>query len=340
MHEVGHTLGMSHSSEAGEEYGDEACIMGNGYFADIGMHCYNGAKSWQMGWYASRSFTYNGEGGDWNGRLVGHVDYTNENDSSSFVVLKLDTVAVESIDYYVMFNRINSGTAESENLVMITKADESDWRSLSYLEAKLGSGESTRLANDFELTINLIDLNANPAYADISVKKLSQWDCYDQSMTVASQVEIWWGHTAVDGTWACNEWHPDKCNGACTANVPSLAVLAISKTAGSLGNWNFCSSSSQCMSGCCSGSLSGGVLACTPLGADDFDSNICKFETEDPFAFVAEDFGSEEMTIVPHQVNVTAEDDEGKEIVSSSYQVTANGILAAVSLMMLSGKWL
>ena len=94
------------------------------------------------------------------------------------------------------------------------------------------------------------------------------------------------------------------------------------------------------MSGCCSGSLSGGVLACTPLGADDFDSNICKFETEDPFAFVAEDFGSEEMTIVPHQVNVTAEDDEGKEIVSSSYQVTANGILAAVSLMMLSGKWL
>jgi hypothetical protein len=142
----------------------------------------------------------------------------NENDSSSSVVLKLDTV--DSTNYYVMFNRINSGTVESENLVMITKADESDWWSLSYLEAKLGSGESTRLANNFELMVISIDLNANPAYADISVKKLSQWDCYDQSMTVVSQVEIWWGHTAEDGTWACNEWHPDKCNGACTTNFP------------------------------------------------------------------------------------------------------------------------
>jgi len=249
-------------------------------------------------------------------------------------VLKLDTV--ESIDYYVMFNRINSGTAESENLVMITKADESDW-SLSLLEAKLGSGESKKLANDFELTIISIDLNANPAYADISVKKLSQWDCYDQSMTVASQVEIWWGHTAGDGAWACNEWHPDKCNGACTANVPVLAELALSINGGSLGDWNFCSSSSQCMSGCCSGTLSGGVLACTPLGADGFDSNICTFETDDPKSVYDE---SEGMAIVPQVVNLIAEDDESEEIVSSSSQVTATGVLAAVSLMMLSGKWL
>ncbi len=169
MHEVGHTFGMSHSSELEDEYGDDTCIMGAGAYADVGIHCYNGAKSWQMSWYAPRSYTYNGEGGDQNGRLIGCVDYTNENDSSSSVVLKLDTV--DSTNYYVMFNRINSGTAESENLVMITKADESDWWSLSYLEAKLGSGESTRLANNFELTVILIDLDASPAYADISVKK-------------------------------------------------------------------------------------------------------------------------------------------------------------------------
>jgi hypothetical protein len=51
-------------------------------------------------------------------------------------------------------------------------------------------------------------------------KSSSQWDCYDQSMTLVSQVEIWWGFMAGDGTWACNEWHPDKCNGACTAFEP------------------------------------------------------------------------------------------------------------------------
>jgi hypothetical protein len=39
-------------------------------------------------------------------------------------------------------------------------------------------------------------------------------------MTLVSQVEIWWGFMAGDGTWACNEWHPDKCNGACTAFEP------------------------------------------------------------------------------------------------------------------------
>jgi hypothetical protein len=41
-------------------------------------------------------------------------------------------------------------------------------------EAKLGSGESKRLANNVEVTVILIDLDVNPAYADISVKKLSQ----------------------------------------------------------------------------------------------------------------------------------------------------------------------
>jgi hypothetical protein len=45
---------------------------------------------------------------------------------------------------------------------------------LSYLEAKLGSGESKRLANNVEVTVILIDLDVNPAYADISVKKLPQ----------------------------------------------------------------------------------------------------------------------------------------------------------------------
>ena len=45
MHEVGHNLGMSHSSENGGEYGDESCILGGGFSENGPLTCYNGAKS-------------------------------------------------------------------------------------------------------------------------------------------------------------------------------------------------------------------------------------------------------------------------------------------------------
>ena len=41
-----------------------------------------------------------------------------------------------------------------------------------------------------------------------------------------------------------------------------------------LGDWEQCSSSSQCMNGCCSGIFSGGDLICTPL-VGWFDPNTC-----------------------------------------------------------------
>ncbi|KAL3786417.1 hypothetical protein ACHAW5_002248 [Stephanodiscus triporus] len=157
MHEVGHNLGMSHSSENGEEYGDESCIMGGGFSEDGPLLCYNSAKSWQMGWYASRNHEYNVADGIWNGRLIGQVDYANGNDITSKVVLKLNTPS--STDYYVMFNRVMSGTTESMNQVMITRTDENDYWENSNLIAKLGSGESVSLPHFYlweslELTVN------------------------------------------------------------------------------------------------------------------------------------------------------------------------------------------
>jgi hypothetical protein len=172
MHEVGHNLDMSHSSENGEEYGDEACIMGGGFSETGPLTCYNGAKSWQMGWYNSRSYDYNFENGIWKGRLIGQVDYSNPNDLTSKVVLKLNSP--DSIDsYFVMFNRIKSGTKESQNLVMVVRSDiEADPWANSELVAKLGAGQSTYL-NFFydQVTVNEINLNANPAYADVTVQR-------------------------------------------------------------------------------------------------------------------------------------------------------------------------
>ena len=190
MHEVGHNLGMGHSGEAGGwEYGDETCIMGEGFSEDGPLQCYNAAKSWQMGWFASRHHTYNIADGVWSGRLIGQVDYAG-NDKTSKVILKLNTPG--SDDYYVMFNRVKTGTIESKDLVMITMAGgEGIDPSQSNVVAKLGSGESTILPNfhlweSLEVTVNKIELNANPAYADVTVKMGCLYNC-------GASLEAWTG---------------------------------------------------------------------------------------------------------------------------------------------------
>jgi hypothetical protein len=202
MHEVGHNLGMGHSGENGEEYGDEACIMGGGLEESGPLICYNGAKSWQMGWYASRSYdyNYNVENGIWKGRLVGQVDYSNPNDVTSKVVLKLNSPG--DIDYFVMFNRIKLGTKESQNLVMVTRGFLETGEGESELVAKLGAGQSTSLPyfhlwDSLEVTVNEINLNANPAYADVTVQSKCGANCGANPALIGATLDTW---TGIGGT--------------------------------------------------------------------------------------------------------------------------------------------
>jgi hypothetical protein len=158
--------------------------------------CFNGAKSWQLGWYASRNHIYNIADGIWNGRLIGLVDYVNGNDIISKVNLKLPN---DVVDYYVTFNRIKSGTMESMNKVMIVRSVDSE----SALVAKLGSGESFtvpnfRLWESLELTVNKIDLIANPAYADVTVKLRCINDC---ASVAGATLDTW---TGIGGTTIAN----------------------------------------------------------------------------------------------------------------------------------------
>ena len=197
MHEVGHSLGLGHSNEGAEEYGDESCIMGSGFNEEEGaLICYNGAKSWQLGWYASRNHIYNVADGIWNGRLIGVVDYGNGDDITSKAILKLPS----SRDYYVLFNRVASGTIESMNRVIITRAgnDRGGGDIESDVIAKLGSGESFTIPNfrlweSLEVTVNSIDLNANPAYADVTIELRCISDC---ASLAGATLDIWAG---IDG---------------------------------------------------------------------------------------------------------------------------------------------
>lgn len=52
LHEIGHNLGMRHSSAGEDEYGDDRCIMGSALDNKV---CFNGHKSFYLGLY--REFT-------------------------------------------------------------------------------------------------------------------------------------------------------------------------------------------------------------------------------------------------------------------------------------------
>ncbi|MGH1394015.1 MAG: hypothetical protein ACRAVC_08270 [Trichormus sp.] len=44
----------------------------------------------------------------------------------------------------------------------------------------------------------------------------SSWTCLCQNGKNVGSVDIWWGDTAGDAAWACNQWI-SSCNGECTA---------------------------------------------------------------------------------------------------------------------------
>jgi hypothetical protein len=81
-----------------------------------------------------------------------------------------------------MFNRIKSGTAEmGSNKVVIVKGNTEDNSTPeSFYFAELNSGESAKLPYEtdyLELKVNHINLSANPAYADITIKTACVTNC-------------------------------------------------------------------------------------------------------------------------------------------------------------------
>lgn len=118
VHEIGHNLGMYHSSHDQVAYGDQSGVMGYGYtMYDAPKMCFNGAKSWQLGWYRDKAIElqniatqsiYLSFFGDYDG-----VPYNSES----------DVVLIKIGNYHLIYNLkkgINSETQEFENKVAIT----------------------------------------------------------------------------------------------------------------------------------------------------------------------------------------------------------------------------
>ena len=136
MHEGGHNLGLLHSSQGEEEYGDVTGMMGFSVYQEYGPRsCFNARKNWHLGWFSDRSIdlTESIKTSSWGGRLVAFVDY-NVTDPS-------DAVLIQVGNLFLQYNRardFNEATREYANRVVIVSSPDpsSTW---SRLEAALAN---------------------------------------------------------------------------------------------------------------------------------------------------------------------------------------------------------
>jgi len=126
MHEVGHNVGLAHSGQNGDEYGDQTGAMAYGFSQDDGpLVCFNSAKTYQLGWYTDYVTSIdplNLDGGVQSYTMNGVVDYGN----GGLVSIRLEDDGDQNggKDYYIGYNRatsFNAGTGESPDEVHIVE---------------------------------------------------------------------------------------------------------------------------------------------------------------------------------------------------------------------------
>ena len=161
-------------------------LQGYSYSSDDSPKmCFNGPKSWQLGWYnayhvdlSTNVLTNNEEwiNYDWTGDLVGFAqkDAANANDKMIIRIQDANT----NTDTYVHFNRqigFNSETQEGGDQVLVSTRSGGVGYAQSNLKAKLSAGgvytTNTIGGNGASLTITVhsIDTSTTPARANISV---------------------------------------------------------------------------------------------------------------------------------------------------------------------------
>jgi hypothetical protein len=124
MHETGHNLNLRHSGFDGVSYDDKSCFMGAHLYKDDAPYmCFNGPKSWALGWYSEGHVT--ASPGNWQGKLVGVDDIVKANGFDKAVhtsILKLPTQSSAYDDFYLMYNQakgVNAGVVQHGDKVTI-----------------------------------------------------------------------------------------------------------------------------------------------------------------------------------------------------------------------------
>lgn len=126
MHEIGHNIGLGHAGKLRDRYADTSGYMGYGFLHhDWPAMCFNGAKSWRLGWYSDRHALVNPNNNEeWVGALVGVADYGNSNIDHTVVAR---VTLNDGVNVFVSFNRkkgINDGTYTTGDKVNIVHGEE------------------------------------------------------------------------------------------------------------------------------------------------------------------------------------------------------------------------
>jgi len=249
MHEVGHNLGLQHSTENGVEYGDHTGYMGESFVEASGpFMCFNAAKSWQLGWYQDRNIEISLGGSKeslvWQGKLYGVDDYENIDDISALVA-KIEISNDE--DYYMMYNSkkgINVGTMNFGDKVVIVS---SNGIGKSSLQAPLGAYENYRISNFQNTTNNLVIeiCKITPIYATAMVfiesnpppevwhdERGTSYNCTWYELENACETDGYnyrnFGRVAREACCFCNEndelhlLHPTNLPSFTPSGVPSI----------------------------------------------------------------------------------------------------------------------
>lgn len=174
MHEVGHNLGLAHSGEGKNKYGDTSGLMGKSFAPEDGPKmCFNAAKSWDLNWYSDRRQVVDLTTGPKLLNFAGIVDYSKGQTTENLhtVLAKIPEITSRT-DLYLMYNDasgFNSETKEFRNRVTVVEAAA---KSTSYVRGNLTAGQIYRKPNfngtSQDLVIEMCDfVKGSPSLARV-----------------------------------------------------------------------------------------------------------------------------------------------------------------------------
>lgn len=174
MHEVGHNLGLQHSGEGSNEYGDASGYMGYSEIEEPRM-CYNAVNNYQLDWFSKKSISPTSIDGDGGTFLISGVAGYDPDDTTTYVTLRLVQESLTN-DYYIGYNKADGFNAETQEdgdkVIVFSKDGAFDEPATSWKHAALHIGESYVIENfdnsGRSVTVTFSDIDSNAAVVEVT----------------------------------------------------------------------------------------------------------------------------------------------------------------------------